>query len=212
MSPSFTSIERANPPPRRKSCLACTKAHRRCDQASPACRRCSQRHVDCHYPQGPNVNRELVPVSSAASGSAIAHVSGIEQQVEFLFDIGPTPQTPLDMLDYALETSEPFLSNLIPASLECDSTSQLLHSGQALINQRPLITTYEALDRSQFVTNHQVSKVFLSKFQYTIDKISASPFQMVLENQMPWCHPRLYDRGMPRSMQGVLLAQLTTFS
>lgn len=39
------------PPPRRKSCAACTKAKRRCDYALPACLRCSDRGIECHYPQ-----------------------------------------------------------------------------------------------------------------------------------------------------------------
>lgn len=36
--------------PRRKSCMACAKAKRRCDLAFPACSRCSLRQLDCHYP------------------------------------------------------------------------------------------------------------------------------------------------------------------
>lgn len=47
---SLTAFERANPPPRRKSCAACTKAKRRCDLGQPSCLRCSGRGIDCHYP------------------------------------------------------------------------------------------------------------------------------------------------------------------
>ncbi|KAH8705881.1 hypothetical protein BGW36DRAFT_393360 [Talaromyces proteolyticus] len=36
--------------PRRKSCMACAKAKRRCDLALPTCSRCSTRQLNCHYP------------------------------------------------------------------------------------------------------------------------------------------------------------------
>lgn len=35
---------------RQKSCLACVRAKRRCDQGFPKCRRCVARKVDCEYP------------------------------------------------------------------------------------------------------------------------------------------------------------------
>ena len=50
MPPTRTRLEREGPPPRRKSCHACVKAKRRCDQGQPACTRCSQRKIACHYP------------------------------------------------------------------------------------------------------------------------------------------------------------------
>ncbi|SPO04314.1 uncharacterized protein DNG_06997 [Cephalotrichum gorgonifer] len=47
---SLTTFERANPPPRRRSCVACTKAKRRCDFAYPSCLRCAGRGIECSYP------------------------------------------------------------------------------------------------------------------------------------------------------------------
>lgn len=46
----MSSLERDNPPPRRKSCEACRAAKRRCDLALPTCFRCSQRGLACAYP------------------------------------------------------------------------------------------------------------------------------------------------------------------
>ena len=54
MSPSLSRSEREDPPPRRKSCQACVKAKRRCDQRSPACLRCAQRKIRCQYPARPS--------------------------------------------------------------------------------------------------------------------------------------------------------------
>lgn len=46
---SQTAIERGNPPPRQKSCVACIKAKRRCNRGQPECLRCSQRKIRCRY-------------------------------------------------------------------------------------------------------------------------------------------------------------------
>ncbi|PHH49920.1 Transcription factor gsfR2 [Ceratocystis fimbriata CBS 114723] len=46
---SNSSIERGNPPPRRKSCAACVKAKRRCDLGVPRCSRCNLRDFECVY-------------------------------------------------------------------------------------------------------------------------------------------------------------------
>ncbi|KAK7744564.1 hypothetical protein SLS53_003450 [Cytospora paraplurivora] len=54
MSPPLSKSERDDPPPRRKSCQACVKAKRRCDQRSPACLRCAQRKIQCQYPARPS--------------------------------------------------------------------------------------------------------------------------------------------------------------
>lgn len=53
MPPSRSRLERDDPPPRRKSCHACVKAKRRCDQGQPACTRCTQRSIACHYRSRP---------------------------------------------------------------------------------------------------------------------------------------------------------------
>ncbi|PON27096.1 hypothetical protein TGAM01_v204045 [Trichoderma gamsii] len=37
-------------PPPRSACIACAKAKRRCTKNLPACRRCSQRGLNCRYP------------------------------------------------------------------------------------------------------------------------------------------------------------------
>ncbi|KAI5456821.1 hypothetical protein BGZ63DRAFT_396218 [Mariannaea sp. PMI_226] len=193
---SFTSIERSNPPSRRKSCLACTKSRRRCDQARPTCQRCSQRNIDCRYPYSARPAPRPIPVLPE-------NTEHIERESEPLlpFDPAETLQTPcLDMLDSILVPTDDIASHVFQESLEWES---LLDSGQQLSrsNQRLLTTSQDALDRCRRVTVPQVSKMIASRLQYAIDKISASPSQMVLENQMPWCHAHLYDDGMPRCMQ-----------
>jgi len=85
-----------------------------------------------------------------------------------------------------------------------DSTTSLDVTSRILPGPGPPINTRRALDRSRFVADPQVNKLISSRLKYALDKISAAPLQLVLENQMPWCHPQLYDEGMPRSMQCVI--------
>lgn len=78
MSPPLSRLESADPPPRRKSCLACVKAKRRCDQRSPACIRCSQRRTPCEYPSRPARNQPgPEPTSLSVSGSR--HASAADE-------------------------------------------------------------------------------------------------------------------------------------
>lgn len=53
MSLSLSRLERHNPPPRKKSCIGCIKAKRRCNRDFPTCIRCSQRKITCEYPSRP---------------------------------------------------------------------------------------------------------------------------------------------------------------
>lgn len=193
---SFTSIERDDPPTRRKSCLSCTRSRRRCSQARPACQRCSQRGIDCRYPQGA-LARPAPPPPSVPE----------EQQVEPERRAGSLPPPPnddisyLDILDPIFEpTDSENTAGLFSESLEFDDAIPLFDSGLLRPTPRLLTTAQHALDRSQ-PTVPQMNKTVSSRLRYAIDRISEAPCQMVLENQMPWCHARLYDEGMPRCMQ-----------
>ncbi|KAJ5792347.1 uncharacterized protein N7503_008325 [Penicillium pulvis] len=44
-------------------------------------------------------------------------------------------------------------------------------------------------------------EVIANNLQFAIDIIEQSPRNMVLENQTPWCHRKLYQNYMPRAMQ-----------
>ncbi|KAF4966740.1 hypothetical protein FSARC_5605 [Fusarium sarcochroum] len=201
---SLTSIERDAPPPRRKSCQACKKSRRRCDQGRPTCQRCLQRNIDCRYPDASTrTARRLHPPQNV-------NVSQIEPQSQDFpsFDMVETPSgsSCLGMLDSILEPTDDFTSQLFKEQepLECDSS---IPSGLDLVSDPmgsnpPLLTTAQiALDRSQLVFVPQVTRMISSRLQYIMDKILTAPSQMVFENHMPWCHAHLYDDGMPKFMQ-----------
>ena len=196
--PSLTSVERHDPPARRKSCLACTKSRRRCDQARPACQRCSQRKIECRYSHGANP----APPTS--------HPESEKQTDPGLLAAFDTPDC-FDMLDSILEPTDDFTAQLFQDPLEGAGDVSTHSLDYRLANSGPRLqsTAQEALGSSQLVHVPQVKKAIASRLQYAIDKISAAPCQMVLENQMPWCHAHLYDDGMPRCMQCALPHDLT---
>ncbi|EMT72032.1 hypothetical protein FOC4_g10003879, partial [Fusarium odoratissimum] len=173
-----SSMERSDPPARRKSCQACKKARRRCDLARPTCQRCAQRNIHCHYPYAPP-QREGVSCIQP-----VIPVSGIEGSL--------TPSC-LGMLDSILEPTDDFTDQLFQVSLDCDASNWS--------SPRLSTTAQNALNRSQLVTVPQVTRAITSRLQYAMDTILKGPSQMVSENQTPWCHSHLYDEGMPKSMQ-----------
>ncbi|KUI58581.1 Regulator of drug sensitivity 1 [Cytospora mali] len=78
MSPPLSRMERGDPPPRRKSCQACVKAKRRCDQRSPACLRCVQRKIMCQYPARPSENIRSNPGQPPLSAGVLTTPSDIQ--------------------------------------------------------------------------------------------------------------------------------------
>jgi hypothetical protein len=100
---------------------------------------------------------------------------GIE---ETCVDTPPPPPLPppRNFLPCPLETTQPDLLELIhqPSALAAPTT-------------KSFDTMPDAVSR---------------KLSYALDEIKKVPAMMVLETQTPWCHPRLYEEHMPRSMQG----------
>jgi hypothetical protein len=90
MPPSRSKLEREDPPPRRKSCHACSKAKRRCDQRQPTCARCSQRKIACCYPSR--------PVRSGAAPTSPAPATLTALGPEFLPDDSVVDDTVIDFL------------------------------------------------------------------------------------------------------------------
>ncbi|KAI1361357.1 hypothetical protein F5Y08DRAFT_314936 [Xylaria arbuscula] len=90
MPPSLSSIERGNPPPRRKSCAACIKAKRRCDLHQPSCLRCTQRRIECSYPvpAGTHPKRRGIETPSSSSHSETSPTA--QAQDDFMKDISLT--------------------------------------------------------------------------------------------------------------------------
>ncbi|OAA63369.1 Zn(2)-C6 fungal-type DNA-binding domain protein [Niveomyces insectorum RCEF 264] len=223
MSLSLSALERRHPPPRRKSCAACTKAKRRCSNTLPSCARCSQRGLVCHYagqPPGLTTTSILDPLPTV-SAQSVMPLSDLE------IDAAPTPS----WLDAAWHPWSPFSPPPPPPPLACiaadDSVppliglsvdglapadgsphNRLLPDEGAPVVEAPaasLIRLPSAqLPELETRDFDRIAAVVRSRLAYAIDKIKDAPRLLLAENQLPWSHPMLYRDGMPASMQGAL--------
>ncbi|KIW15315.1 hypothetical protein PV08_05360 [Exophiala spinifera] len=204
MSLSRSAVERANPPPRRKSCDACIKAKRRCDYGKLACVRCAQRGLDCVYSgclqHRPDTVREVTPdvankfcftpsaleqVADLWNGSML-EASGFDIDSPRLAstDFGPH----VGLLDVALDSDTDPLDNLFSGGSDKVDT--------------PIYVLSPSPTCPQISTDSQgrIFEIIAVRFQYAIDEIKRAPTTMVLETRTPWHHPQLFRGPPPRSM------------
>ncbi|TVY61865.1 Transcription factor gsfR2 [Fusarium oxysporum f. sp. cubense] len=183
---SLTARERRNPPSRRKSCTACTKAKRRCDFALPACLRCSQRQISCQYPTR-TIRGQLTPQSESP-----------ETVSPCLLSNEPSPEVSgsFPISGSIIEDFNAIISRIDASSNGLDTFDLPLEDVALELAQQPLTLTGPSTQDFGNVSAH-----ILNRLQWAVDEIKEAPKKMVLENQTPWCHPLLYKDAMPRSMQ-----------
>ncbi|KAI3541628.1 hypothetical protein CSPX01_07436 [Colletotrichum filicis] len=210
MSNSF--FERANPPPRRKTCTACTKAKRRCDHGQPACLRCSRRNIACDYSAPPipirskASNRDLVvrapkprrqhhqssaapspvPLLDDNAGSSASLIPWSQNPDLLPLDMGDLEDANFDLAFDELITSDAFLEGALIAPSLTPKPDDML------------VPSYDSAPGS-------LESLIANRLQYALDEIKKVPTTVVMENQAPWSHPCLYRAHMPRDMQGKYL-------
>ncbi|RSL75429.1 hypothetical protein CEP51_010870 [Fusarium floridanum] len=186
---SLTARERRNPPPRRKSCAACTKAKRRCDFAAPACLRCSQRCIPCHYPS--RTPRGQTTTTSSSSPETI--MPGLLTNES----ASSTPPA-VGQLD------EPIVDDFNAVIADIDTNFNELASFDVPLDDATLDLIQPSLELLPPSTREfgAIPEAITGRLKFSIAEIQKAPSTMVLENQTPWCHALLYKNEMPRSMQG----------
>ncbi|EXF85955.1 hypothetical protein CFIO01_06003 [Colletotrichum fioriniae PJ7] len=206
MSNSF--FERANPPPRRKTCTACIKAKRRCDHGQPACLRCSRRNIACDYSAPPTLsiskarNRELVAQSAKPrrqnnqSSVAPSPAPLLDDDAGSSTSLIPWSHNP-DLVHLEMEDLEDIDFDL--AFDELITTDAFLEEPLIASSLTPkpddmLVPSYDSAPGS-------LESVIANRLQYALDEIRKVPTTAVMENQAPWSHPYLYRAHMPRDMQ-----------
>ena len=208
-APSLSARERKNPPSRKKSCAACIRSKRRCDFALPACLRCSQRGISCDYParamrrkvhDWPQPDPAVLLCSeppldglpSAAAAEGYVKSGSSESPSDLL-------GSHLDDLGSSALTMESLSADLLSFhydALAGSDSYELIHQ-PSMLAAPTTKTLYTGL-----------ADVITKRLQFALDEMYRAPQTMVSETQTPWCHPLLYARSMPRSMQGIT----TTFS
>ncbi|OHW95914.1 C6 zinc finger domain-containing protein [Colletotrichum incanum] len=204
MSNSF--MERANPPPRRKTCLACIKAKRRCDHGQPACLRCSRRKIDCVYPTPPTFRLEKrmatelleTPLSQGDSEMSTEAPASITEQA-------PCPDTSLTPWPQDADFFQLNITDLDGINLDTEFHEFL--AADALLDGSLSLSSLTPRPEPMLVPPQGTApeglleEMIASRIQYTLDEIKKVPTSTVLENQAPWSHPYLYRAHMPKEMQ-----------
>lgn len=201
--PSWSAVERGNPPPRRKACSACIKSKRRCTLDFPACLRCVQRKIECNYPDASKHR----PIRGTTHAPAAAQVETSPPVV-----VTATPQgvaNPSDAVDLSvpLEIVPRETGSLTPPSWRSTScsltTPPAFPSDQGDPEAQLGDTSVNApgLPANNAIQD-VISAVIEARMKYAIQQLRAAVTQMALECSTPWSHPRLYEYAMPRCMQG----------
>lgn len=227
---SLSAIERANPPPRRKSCLACIKAKRRCDLGQPACLRCTQRLLECRYDlRGSTVRDHLGPRPmtqhadmtagststssfaltitgdygiSATSGSTESNSADLPALSE------PTLDVEFDFLNPDLDMDMLQFTQDAPAETDLDELLTIARPPTPSYNKLDLVlppkdTSLACQSGVEWnLRTTPLSVTIAHRLQYAINLVKDAPRRMVVDLETPWCHAQLYRDEMPRSMQG----------
>jgi hypothetical protein len=217
---SQTALERRDPPPRQKACLACVKAKRRCDFFMPSCSRCDQRHIACEYPPAvrraaarhrrPQQQQHHAPLFVAEQMSAVQPTTtvtvlnpppvGMTFEVSALggdADLGLATflDQPSVSVDFATLPPSSYSMDHVPVEDSWDATALVPPTQEHL-------SPYTA-----------VQEMVQTRLEYTIEATKLVPRSMVLDLGTPWSHPELYRSNMPRSIrsrfQGSLPSSLT---
>lgn len=230
MRPSRSRLEREDPPPRRKSCHACVKAKRRCDQRQPTCTRCSQRKIACHFssrparspvaPTNPSSSTltELAPdncvidgistdfLASAYNSEPVSH-PWPSRKPPPLCQLG-LPEAPTGPLYQSSQFGDGMSSGLalddldIPGHGDIDPDLLFDFTNSTMPGKEVALRTPLGVSTVQRRLDLAALHAALeTNFSYAVDRIKTAPSAMLLENQAPWCHPLLYKDRMPREMQ-----------
>ncbi|KAH8899755.1 hypothetical protein GQ53DRAFT_675852 [Thozetella sp. PMI_491] len=213
MARSLSAVERNNPPPRRKSCLACIKAKRRCDLGSPACLRCRQRKMDCTYPPGTTPRRAQVapPASHPTPPDSDLDVA-LDLNLPSSHSCQDYPVPVVDPMSLTLDPSMGMLNDIleVPGGSHESLLDTLLRPYAfdfvAPMDLSPPLKTSISPPLSDSPTESKLrwDWIVKTRLRYSIDTIAAAPRQMVEKGQMPWCHRHLYTEDAPRSIQDAI--------
>jgi hypothetical protein len=201
-------------PPRRKSCLACVKAKRRCDVASPKCQRCTTKDLACDYArlenvgntEAPSINYEtanatstgplwLAPANPGTIDDVMAPIFEQDQHGTAFADLAwsmTSPNTwhqndPSELSNIASEDQLRWSPNLHDTSVE----------GQVNATQ----PTFEPGD--DYITT---GAIYNERVRFASRQFQAYPGMFYRRGQTPFIHRHLYTENPPQVIQEALSA------
>lgn len=202
---SVTATERANPPPRRKSCAACTRAKRRCDLATPSCQRCVGRGLACHYPQrrGPPSPRDSLSLSATPELAPAVPDFSIDALMDDFWANEACAVDPLPLPEFAPAAEMPHGGS--DASAGPVPPVPLNNDGIVIIKDDRRLVHLEHGHPDAFCTVDEIGCIpqFLSeRLDYIFEYLPSTPKELVDTLGTPWCHPAAFKDVTPAVFDG----------
>ena len=190
--------------PRRKACIACADSKRRCDKQVPECQRCLDRDVDCVYPQPKRRRRDdvardsqngnLPAIPNHADADALGGIVGFEP---LSAEWGAMEAADLDLS----------LSDVMIPYIPTPSASVAGPSAQGNVLEGGNISSTACpwfLEDETWALQHTdekpacVTYIQLEPFIHAVEEMLQC---WVKNGYNSFIHRRLYEKGMPRSVQ-----------
>ncbi|KAK5989000.1 Transcription factor gsfR2-like protein [Cladobotryum mycophilum] len=210
---------------RRKACIVCTRAKRRCDKKLPSCNRCLDRQVVCQYPSTRPYARRSAPSSANANAelletpaTAVAAVTSESAALRADGGGGGGDPSTAWANNNQLETSEPGANDdqandmlLLGAAGQSDEENELLGFGGSIDggDTDPADSswfmrneTWAIHQRNRGNTNHHYPRTPLVLLRQFIRAVKQWLQQWMEENHCPFIHGQLFaETGFPQCLQ-----------
>lgn len=185
---------------RQRACIACADAKRRCDKQLPECQRCLDKDVDCVYSQPKRRRRDPIARDSQTGELPALQDYADADALGSSLDFGEWEAMGAADLDFSLsDVIIPYIPTL-STSVACPSDPGIgIESGNISSTPWPWFLRDET-----WVMQHGnqepacVTGVELEPFVCAVEKMMQS---WVRDGYNSFIHRRLYDKGMPTSLQ-----------
>lgn len=203
---------------RGKYCAPCTKAKRHCDYALPACLQCTNRGLECHYPERTRSIIQRIascatPKSISAKIPAATTARGMFCAGSLMDKIGAgdttvSPGTPyIKGVDGQFSTAEESWNGSQHSTAPGPETEKRDTSSSVPMNPadstavRPTGTVNPGPVLSSDQTQVRLG-VVAERLRHTATFLERIPRILVETLGTPWCHPDVFKCQMPKCLKG----------
>lgn len=210
--------------PRRKSCAACIKAKRRCDQRMPACSRCTTRRISCTY-SSPSVSQArgistISPTPDLTFEEDVGESSGLTHAIS-------TAHTPTTL---ATTSPLPNSSQWDPGLPDLDvfDIENLLHNNEyrvdaniqnmAFLNSSPLFSLPSLSFACRWAVAGyppgpgEMASLPDDIHEYALNRLKTYPRAFVRSGGNSFISPQLYDGALPQPLLNAFCACTTYYA
>ncbi|KAF2434260.1 hypothetical protein EJ08DRAFT_627776 [Tothia fuscella] len=182
-------------PQKRKSCIECIQAKRRCDCGGPACVRGVKQKLACRYVPSPSPAVQELSANNIASNEQLNN--------EFCW---PTLFPELQRNDVALLEQYSSLENFENGSFDVFSGPHGMVGPNFNTSKftLPSPVPYTPSQPAITASSSGLPGFAASRLDYGLEQLKLAPSTMVYKMETPWSHHLLYEEYMPQSMHDAL--------